>query len=589
MNNSISRRLDLPWTFLFLFVAIALIVSCSDNESPSVDIPQEIVISHQQDLYVGSISGVVVDENSDPLQGVTVSIGTNDISSDENGYFSLQSIELDAQGTVVTARLDNYWTLTKMVTPSKLQQNHTRMMLRSMAASQSVVASEGGVVNFEEEIQIDFPKNAFVNAAGEAYDGAVKVSSVYLDPDHEDFGMMSPGDFRAFNSQSELQTLVSLGMAGVELRGADNEKLQLGNDKTAVLSIKVPSGAAETEVPLWHFDESSGYWLEEGVATKVGEYYVGNVSHFSWWNCDIPFTGIRISGTIVSGRDMGVTGLPITMIMTESGRNLGEEYTGNGGFFTGWIPKGETLTMQLTNECGGVFYEATLGPLEEDTVLPPINISTSQNIVEVCGNLVDCDDEAVTDGYLIVRHQSGQITFIPVDGSGDFCSSVNICEATSFDMYGLDLTAQLQGLNTTFDFGDSPFEDVELRACDQVAELFTYKINDEEEIVITDFRISLSDSNILAFAGNSSVHGVYPTAFFEGTNWGNDDMNIGYWDVGIASPLAVVDCDAFICNQPSLEFVEYGGIDNPLVAKISGTSDEGDTYLINVSGILRKG
>ena len=36
------------------------------------------------------------------------------------------------------------------------------------------------------------------------------------------------------------------------------------------------------------FDEDKGYWIEDGTAILQGDKYVGTVTHFSFWNCDIP-------------------------------------------------------------------------------------------------------------------------------------------------------------------------------------------------------------------------------------------------------------------------------------------------------------
>ena len=51
-------------------------------------------------------------------------------------------------------------------------------------------------------------------------------------------------------------------------------------------------------MPLWYFDEQKGMWVEEGVATKQGNQYVGTVNHFTDWNCDIPSEW----NTVITGR-----------------------------------------------------------------------------------------------------------------------------------------------------------------------------------------------------------------------------------------------------------------------------------------------
>jgi hypothetical protein len=66
-----------------------------------------------------------------------------------------------------------------------------------------------------------------------------------------------------------------------------NCKLQPG--KTAKLRFTIPSSLRSTApatIPLWSVDETTGLWKQEGSATKGTDYYEGDVSHFSFWNCD---------------------------------------------------------------------------------------------------------------------------------------------------------------------------------------------------------------------------------------------------------------------------------------------------------------
>jgi hypothetical protein len=43
---------------------------------------------------------------------------------------------------------------------------------------------------------------------------------------------------------------------------------------------------APPTIEMWFFDEVKGIWKEEGIGTKQGSVYVGEVSHFSSWNFD---------------------------------------------------------------------------------------------------------------------------------------------------------------------------------------------------------------------------------------------------------------------------------------------------------------
>jgi len=600
MNEQNTLRSNLFRTTFFLLLAvfsISTFISCekdpvtpapmTGDPDPTVDSIPDIVITHPADLYVGDISGKVLDENSEALADVKIEVRGKEVRTDENGFFNLQNIQLDAQGTLVTASRENYWSITKLVALSKDQVSQTRIVLPAKAEIRNVEASIGGMVNFGEAVKINFPSDAFVTADGTVYTGEVEVSAVHLDPADENFEMMSPGDFRAFNADSELQTLMSLGMAGVELRGANDEILELKTDRSTTLYIKVPAGSNVTEIPLWHFDEASGYWLEEGMAKREGDFFVGEVSHFSWWNCDLPFTAVKLSGTVVNDAGMGIAGLPVSIILANQGRNLGREYTGGEGIFCGWIPQGQNLIIQIRNECGAVFYEEDIGPFSGDTDLGIITISSEQIIVEVCGNLVDCNSDAVSHGYVVVYHD-GTKSFIPVDATGYFCSAVNICESSDFELYGIDLDSNLKGESSMFNSMDSPIRDLNLAACDQVATFFTYQIDNEPEVLITDFVINMNVAGNIIFGANSEVNGVYPGAILDASNWGTSNFVLHFFTMRLATPNTTIECDIFECDKPTIEVEEYGGIGNPIIFKMTGTFYNGEEYLINISGTLEE-
>ena len=68
--------------------------------------------------------------------------------------------------------------------------------------------------------------------------------------------------------------------------------------------MSIPVGSTQTssapaEIPLWYFDETNGVWKEEGKATLQGNEYVGEVSHFTFWNCDISWDLIYLDGSVL--------------------------------------------------------------------------------------------------------------------------------------------------------------------------------------------------------------------------------------------------------------------------------------------------
>ena len=101
-------------------------------------------------------------------------------------------------------------------------------------------------------------------------------------------------------------------MMAVELQGASGESLNIAEGSTATLTFPIPQeilGNAPAEIPLWSFNENLGLWVEESVASLQGSNYVGEVSHFSFWNCDAPFELVELSFQLVDHKQIVFTKL----------------------------------------------------------------------------------------------------------------------------------------------------------------------------------------------------------------------------------------------------------------------------------------
>ena len=57
----------------------------------------------------------------------------------------------------------------------------------------------------------------------------------------------------------------------------------------------------QQSIPMWHFDEDQGTWVEEGEATLVNGEYEATLAHFSFWNYDVPSNFIHLSGSVFNG------------------------------------------------------------------------------------------------------------------------------------------------------------------------------------------------------------------------------------------------------------------------------------------------
>ncbi|MBK7410804.1 MAG: hypothetical protein IPJ40_23765 [Saprospirales bacterium] len=270
-------------------------------------------------------------------------------------------------------------------------------------------SATGGLVELAgQEVAIDFPVDGVVDGSGQPYSGTVKVAIQYLDPTASDLDQRMPGNLLGFNDRDGERVLSTFGMVAVELTGAQDQKLQLADNKPATLTVTVPASLqsnAPASIPLWHFDESVGIWVEEGEAMLENGKYVGKVSHFSFWNCDAPFPVVHMSGSIfLNTNDNPLSGVQVRITIVSSSFS-GYGWTDENGVFGGDIPAGEALVLEILDLCGEVVYTENIGPFSADVVLADLILPSSAftNMpVNISGTLVDCDGNPVPNGYVKV-------------------------------------------------------------------------------------------------------------------------------------------------------------------------------------------
>ena len=281
-----------------------------------------------------------------------------------------------------------------------------------------------------------------------SYTGTVNVYASYIDPTAADILQRVPGSFMADDKDAKRVFLTSYGMMAVELQSTGGERLQIKSGSTATLTSPIPSSrqaSAPANIPLWYIDERTGLWKEEGVATKQGNNYVGTVSHFSFWNCDIGVQGITLSATVKT-----TTGQPLVnawVVITADKSNSAFGYTDSLGQVSGLVPAGTSLVFEVRDNCGAAIYSQNIGPYNENAELGTITVpSSTPAVVTVQGKLTNCAGSPVAIGYAIVVIDNS-VHYAKVDASGNFSTNYILCNinGTSVEVLGVDETSQQQG------------------------------------------------------------------------------------------------------------------------------------------------
>lgn len=522
-----KRLLILVLLFPFLFN------SCSNDsgiDENSVDTPLNFGSEVSK-----SFTGQIVDESNNPIANVAITVGNKTANTDSNGVFIINNATVHEKFAFIKAKKTGYLDGSRSLVPT-VGMNYARITLLSGTIVGTVNSGASGSVSLSNGAKVTFDGN-FKTETGASYTGLVSVIMKHLDPSDSSISDKMPGMLLAQNSSGEERVLETFGMMNIELRGSASQKLQIST--TAQLEMPISNSqlaSAPATIPLWHFDETLGYWKEEGTATKQGTKYVGTVSHFSWWNCDAQFPTIRLCVTVVNSN-----GAPLANVKVGI-RRASNSYTVNGftnsqGQVCGLVPANETLTMVVFDSCGNVVSTSSIGPFSTDTTLPNLVISnTTIQSTLVQGNLLKCDGTNVTNGYVLMRY--GNQNLIGNVSNGAFSFTMLVCSATdtafSLEGYDYDNLQTTNSINFTF---TTPITNVgNITACNSISEFISYRIDSNPvRYIIANITANVgttsgTNSSGLSISGynsntpnttqrfyifgNSNIPGIYTTSSF---------------------------------------------------------------------------
>lgn len=432
---------------ILLMVATLSMQSCREDS----DIINVTPPNPQTGLTVqGSVMGTVVDENDQAVSDAMVTYGSSAETTDQYGVFQFNDQSLFTDGTYIKVEKEGYFNGSRKFYPVANATSRVHVELMPMVEVASFASSAGEKVQFEG-VEIAFGNNSIMMEDGSDYSGNVKVFAKYLDPTLLETLDQMPGDLTAMNASDERVVLTSYGMVTVELRDDAGNELQVKTGSTAEITMPVPTdivGNAPQTIPLWHFDENRGTWVEEGEAILTNGAYVGQVSHFSFWNCDVPSELIHLSGTIFN-RGVPVQGVLVKITMASDNAS-GSGYTNSEGQFGGFVPKGVELVIEIFDHCGVLIYTATVGPYDVDTVLDPINVTATSSQAIVSGTVTSCDGEPSGGTYVVIE-QDNFTNIVSLDDDNTFQTNIFYCEeGGEITVRAEDLVNQLASANSTF-------------------------------------------------------------------------------------------------------------------------------------------
>ena len=268
----------------------------SDSDSETKPVNEEAMLQK-------NVSALILSANGNALAAAEIVIAGQTFKTDGFGKaaFTVQ-IPKSATHVVVVVKKDGFISQSLRIEAGQLEQLSANLLNVKQTVSIAKIEEAQVIQSVYQNAQITIPENAFVLPNGQPATGAVTVAFTPWDITAADLNAM-PANGVARDAQGNIVNLISAGMITATFTNAAGQKLQLAAGKTADIQMDLPVASINNQkllvgssIPMWHFDEAKGLWIEEGVGQVVaslssatGLAVHATVSHFSTWNWDFKF------------------------------------------------------------------------------------------------------------------------------------------------------------------------------------------------------------------------------------------------------------------------------------------------------------
>lgn len=447
------KTINFPYRFrtaIFIALAATYLTACQrEIDGPGGGSPVSPGVNDNE-MVTGGVTGIVVDENDRPVSGATVISGTNSTTTDRYGSFRFRNISLSKANGTVKIIHNGYFNAYRSFISVAGRINNVRIKLIPKTNAGNFSAASGGTISISGGAKLVIPVNAIADAGGAAYIGTVNVAMAWIDPSSADLPNILMGDLRGITTDNQERGLSTYGMIGVELTGTGGQPLKIAAGKTAELTFPIPAslqGNAPATIDLWHFDEATARWKQEGTATKTGSNYIAQVNHFSFWNCDAPFPLVDLCMSFKDGNGQPLINAQVRIKRTVN-NTFGYGRTDSAGNLCGKVPKDEALVLEVLDQCNNVVYSQNIGPFSTATTLPvtTVNIPAANSLI-ITGTVTNCSNANVTNGAAVIYMGGGNYYNVPVT-NGTFSLTILRCSSgtVNFTVLGVDYTTIQQSV-----------------------------------------------------------------------------------------------------------------------------------------------
>lgn len=420
--------------FFYLGLFSCLLVAC--NPDKDIFTPNPIF---SDGMVTTSISGQILDAMNQPIEGALVILDQLNRTSDVNGFFYFKNVQVDSKRALLNVNKNGFFDGGRAVFPTKESNAPLKIRLLEKTVVANFDGSAGGEVNLPDGAILGIPTDAVLSQDGTGFSDEVQVSAYSINPEYLEGVQKMPTDLKGKTSSDKEKLLESFGIFLFDWSDSNNQELSIVPGKKVTIQFPISNGVgaqAPSTLGLWYFDAGENTWKEEGTANLQNGNYVAEVGKTGFWNIAIPHDFISVKGVLQNQSDEILSNMPYSLEI-QNGGVLGFGYADEDGKFNANVPQNLASKIKVLDECNDIDYSTTIGALNIDSQISNVKINNSGDFSHVSGTLINCNNNNVQTGYIILSVNTKSY-FFPFS-NGVFQGDINACDITSATLVAYDV------------------------------------------------------------------------------------------------------------------------------------------------------
>ena len=432
-----------------LIFLLCLIFSCNrENDESLVILTEET--EEPQITTNGSLFGLILDENLNPIEDARIITEERTYLSDENGNFEISNQKFNQKGLLIEAVKEGYFANKKLIYSTGNTMDNITMIL---VDKNPIIPGDENSFTLADGTNLNLAGNAYLDEFGNSYSGEVKIYARWVTANDQHYHEMFPSNFLAFDHDGNEVGVLANGMLLLEVVSVNGALLELDSGTKISVSIPYAGTVLETNSDLkaWIWELEEGRWQED-VNYNISEGKINLVLDKIKDLCfGSAFEQVHIKGQLIntnSGHSINASSIKVT-ISNADGIVVSHDKTDNQGNFAALVPLNEDLNLNVFNNCNELLRVFPISSLSGNKNVGEFQLEIGEAYTTIVGSLFNCYGFSVRNAVIHIQGAQ-QTDVLRLLETEDFEFNLFSCFENEFAITITDLD---QDISRTFNYG----------------------------------------------------------------------------------------------------------------------------------------